>query len=78
MRVRNMIIEQNPKQKAKPWLTRIGILRVVFGASSIALALAWGKFIDVGYVYFPFFPNVLDVSLGVIIGLFLLWEAIKK
>ena len=71
-----MIIEQNPKQKAKPWLTRIGILRVVFGASSIALALGFARYINAGYVFFPFFPNVLDVLLGVGIGLFLFSEGI--
>ena len=60
------------------WLTRLGIVRVLFGASSIALALGFSRYIANGYVYFPVFPNVLDVTLGVCVGLFLLYEAVKK
>ena len=67
-----------PRKRVYPWLTKIGIIRIVLGISSIALAFAWGKFINAGLVYFPFFPDILDVTLGVIIGLFLLYEGVKR
>ena len=60
------------------YLSRIGITRMLLGIGSIALALAWGKFINAGYVFFPFFPDILDVTLGIGIGLFLLYESIFR
>jgi hypothetical protein len=57
------------------FLKRINIVRILLGTSSIALAFAWGKFISVGYVYFPVIPDIFDVMLGFSIGLFLFWEA---
>lgn len=59
------------------YLKRINVIRILFGICSIALALGWGKFINAGYVYFPFFPDVFDVLLGITIGLFLIYEALS-
>ncbi len=52
-------------------LTPWRVLKFILGASSIALALGWSRYVGVGYVYLPSFPDYLDVALGVGIGLFL-------
>jgi MFS superfamily sulfate permease-like transporter len=57
-----------------PWR----ILKFVLGASSIALALGWSRYVGVHDVYLPAFPDYLDVALGVGIGLFLFSDYFKE
>jgi hypothetical protein len=58
-------------------LGRYESLKMLLGVSSIALALGWGKYIG-RTVHFPLFPNLLDVTLGVVIGLFLIFDFMKS
>jgi MFS superfamily sulfate permease-like transporter len=55
-------------------LTAWKVLKFLFGAASIALALGWSRYVNVGYVFLPAFPDYLDVTLGVAIGLFLFFD----
>jgi hypothetical protein len=52
-------------------------MKILFGVFSIALALGWAKYVAVGYVYLPAIPDYLDVTLGIVIGIFLLLDYIK-
>lgn len=58
-------------------LTKLNSVRIVLGVVSIALSFAWGKFIGVGPVVFPTL-DYWDVGLGVFIGVFLFYEAVKN
>lgn len=55
-------------------LTPWRVLKFVLGGASIALALGWSRYVGIGYVYLPAFPDYLDVILGVMIGLFLFFD----
>jgi hypothetical protein len=57
-----------------PWR----VLKFILAASSIALALGWSRYVGVGYVYLPAFPDYLDVALGVGIGLFLFFDYFRE
>ncbi len=74
----------SPGRRASDFLARMGrsltpwgVLKFVFGAVSIALALGWAKYVGAGYVYLPSFPDYLDVALGVLIGVFLFSDYFK-
>ena len=51
--------------------------KVILGIACIALSLGWGKFVG-KTVYLPFNPDALDVILGVVIGLFLIFDYAKR
>ena len=51
--------------------------KVILGIACIALSLGWGKFVG-KTVYLPFYPDALDVILGVVIGLFLIFDYAKR
>ena len=51
--------------------------KIVLGVSCIALSLGWGKFVGTT-VYLPFYPDAIDVLLGVIIGMFLIYDYVKR
>ena len=52
-------------------------MKILFGVFSIALALGWAKYVAVGYVYLPAIPDYLDVTLGIVIGAFLILDYLK-
>ncbi|MDG6994326.1 MAG: hypothetical protein JRN52_00265 [Nitrososphaerota archaeon] len=47
--------------------------KIILGVAAIALSLGWGKYVGKS-IYLPFYPDSLDVLLGVCIGLFLLLD----
>ncbi len=51
--------------------------KVILGIACIALSLGWGKFVG-KTVYLPFYPDALDVILGIVIGTFLIFDYVKR
>jgi hypothetical protein len=64
-------------EKMGSGLTPWRVLKFVLAATSIALAFGWARYVGVGYVYLPAFPDYLDVTLGVAIGLYLFVDYFK-
>jgi hypothetical protein len=52
-------------------------LRFLLGGLAIGLSLAFFRYFD-QWVYFPWFPNILDSATMAIVGLVLLYDVVKK
>ncbi|MGI0092239.1 MAG: hypothetical protein ACREBS_11080 [Nitrososphaerales archaeon] len=50
--------------------------KMILGVACVALSLGWGKYIG-KTVYLPFYPDSMDILLGVSIGLFLIFDYAK-
>ena len=52
-------------------------IRFFLGSLAVALAFGFPRYFD-HWVYFPWFPNVLDSMIMAFIGAVLLWDVIRK
>lgn len=59
-------------------LNKRQLLGVCLGVCIVAEGFGWGKYIEAGYVYFPFFPNFLDCLLLGICGSFFIIDAVTR
>lgn len=51
-------------------------LKILLGVACVALSLGWGKFLG-KTVFLPFYPDAIDVVLGIIVGSFLIFDYAK-
>ena len=52
-------------------------VKFFLAACALALAGAFPRYFD-HWVYFPFFPNILDSALMGVIGLYLFYDALRR
>jgi MFS superfamily sulfate permease-like transporter len=71
---RRLSIAEKIGNNLTPWR----VLKFVLAATSIALALGWARYVAHGYVYLPAFPDYIDVTLGVCIGVFLFVDYFRE
>ncbi|HYB07593.1 MAG TPA: hypothetical protein VEB87_05515 [Nitrososphaerales archaeon] len=62
---------------SQKFLLDIDPIRFFLGFLAVGLALGFLRYFD-QWVYFPLFPNILDSATMAFIGIFLLWDVLKK